>query len=396
MKANEARRNSAAIETPDQAGALEAVGALMSERRRYEGWISALNARRAATPAHVFERVHLDYTNRLNVVIDQLTSHADALRRAMDALAARLTDLGAEQQRAEDERAEAELRAHVGELSSEDWDRTAATSDAAIAQLATRRSEAELELSRIRELLESTARPVAPVPNTAPPSVEPVPPARASIQLGRVSQAIATETGGEPPPSPRASAGARVVAPAADTPADDTIPQELPAAVIAAEQQLLDIEERTPAPASTTAPEPVAPPSAAAPVTSAPTAAPAPRKSNGFDELAFLSSVVDTPAGTYDAGPTDMPDEKARRDTFAMRSQEDSITNLGARATPLDLASIEREDAPPATSGGRPTSAISRDTSGEGVKSLKCGECGALNYPTEWYCERCGAELASL
>ena len=24
------------------------------------------------------------------------------------------------------------------------------------------------------------------------------------------------------------------------------------------------------------------------------------------------------------------------------------------------------------------------------------GECGALNLPTEWYCERCGAELASL
>jgi hypothetical protein len=29
-------------------------------------------------------------------------------------------------------------------------------------------------------------------------------------------------------------------------------------------------------------------------------------------------------------------------------------------------------------------------------KTVKCGECGALNLPTEWYCERCGAELASL
>jgi hypothetical protein len=29
-------------------------------------------------------------------------------------------------------------------------------------------------------------------------------------------------------------------------------------------------------------------------------------------------------------------------------------------------------------------------------KTLKCGECGALNRPTEWYCERCGAELAAL
>ena len=31
----------------------------------------------------------------------------------------------------------------------------------------------------------------------------------------------------------------------------------------------------------------------------------------------------------------------------------------------------------------------------EVVKSLKCSECGTLNYPTEWYCERCGGELAA-
>jgi hypothetical protein len=383
MKANETRRNSAAMESPDPAGALEAVGALMAERRRFEGWIDTLNARRTTTAAHVFERVHLDYTNRLNAVIEQLTSHADALRRAVDALTARLTDLTAEQQRAEDERAEAELRAHVGELSSADWERTAAASDAEIAQFVTRRTDAELELSRIRELLESTARPVQPSEPAAvvAPSAAP---ARASVPVARVSQAVPAEVApAEPAPAARASVGARVSVQGTAVEVDDSIPSELPPAVIAAEQQLLDIEERTQATAPVEAPEPVLP------------SAPAPRKSNGFDELAFLSSVVDTPAGTFDAAPTDMPDEKARRDTFAMRSQEDSITNLGARSTPLDLASIDRDGAPP-TSGGRPTSAISRDTSGEGVKSLKCGECGALNYPTEWYCERCGAELASL
>ena len=30
------------------------------------------------------------------------------------------------------------------------------------------------------------------------------------------------------------------------------------------------------------------------------------------------------------------------------------------------------------------------------AKTLKCGECSTMNLPTEWYCERCGAELASL
>ena len=382
MKANETRRTSAAMETPDPAGALEAVGALMAERRRFEAWIAALDARRAATPDHVFERVHLDYTNRLNAVIDQLTSHADALRRATDTLANRLTELGVDQQRAEDERAEAELRAHVGELSSADWERTASTSDAAIAQLVARRAETELELSRIRELLQSTARPAQPAV-TAPQTVEDTPAPRASVPIGRVSQAVPAEGSSgaaDPAPAPRNSVGARASVQGGAVASDDAIPAELPPAVIAAEQQLLDIEER---------------PAAAVP--GSPKAPTSPRKSNGFDELAFLSSVVDTPAGTFEAAPADLPDEKSRRDTFAQRSQEESITNLEQRGTPLDVASIEREGAPPASSaGGRISSSISRETIGEGVKSLKCGECGALNYPTEWYCERCGAELASL
>ncbi|MDB4917597.1 MAG: hypothetical protein JWM95_5241, partial [Gemmatimonadetes bacterium] len=81
----------------------------------------------------------------------------------------------------------------------------------------------------------------------------------------------------------------------------------------------------------------------------------------------------------FDASPEDRPDEKTRRDTFARRSVDDSITNLTEQAPPLS-------DVAP----------MGRASSAEGIKSLKCGECGAMNYPTEWYCERCGAELASL
>jgi hypothetical protein len=29
-------------------------------------------------------------------------------------------------------------------------------------------------------------------------------------------------------------------------------------------------------------------------------------------------------------------------------------------------------------------------------KTLKCTDCGSMNFPTEWYCERCGAELSAL
>ena len=340
MKKDDARRDAAAAgeSLPREGAALVAVSALMEERRRYDGWITALEARRAATADHVFERVHLDYTTRLEAVIVQLMSHTDDLRREMNSLTSRLGALSAEQQRAEDERAEAELRAHVGELSAEDWERSAAASDATLAELAARRGEVEQELARTRELLDSTARPAA-------------------------STAVAS--------APRSS----VQAPAST---DSAPPMELPPAVIAAEQQLLDIEER---PARPSAPDvPPAPP----------------RRSAGFDELAFLSSVVDTPVGAFDPAPADQPDEKARRDTFARRSKEDAIVPLSEGGTPLDSPVIEKEGDPPLASTGSGSFAISRDSLADGVKSLKCGECGAMNYPTEWYCERCGAELASL
>src|SRR5690606_7303513 len=30
------------------------------------------------------------------------------------------------------------------------------------------------------------------------------------------------------------------------------------------------------------------------------------------------------------------------------------------------------------------------------ARTLRCGECGAMNRPLEWYCEKCGAELNSI
>ena len=82
--------------------------------------------------------------------------------------------------------------------------------------------------------------------------------------------------------------------------------------------------------------------------TPAPAAAPAPQ-----DELAFLRSVtLDAPANT-----------------------RSTPSGSSTAVSPLD-----RED--------RPSTSV--------AKTLKCGECGSLNRPTEWYCERCGAELAAL
>ena len=69
--------------------------------------------------------------------------------------------------------------------------------------------------------------------------------------------------------------------------------------------------------------------------------------------------------------------------------------------TPAPTASGRRSN-PGSGSGGRSgDAAVAQTGSGKGgatgvAKTLKCGECGTLNRPTEWYCERCGAELAGI
>src|SRR6267378_2018615 len=49
-----------------------------------------------------------------------------------------------------------------------------------------------------------------------------------------------------------------------------------------------------------------------------------------------------------------------------------------------------------ATPPSVPKSGGAGDPRTEQHKTLKCPECGAANYPTEWYCERCGGELATM
>jgi hypothetical protein len=56
---------------------------------------------------------------------------------------------------------------------------------------------------------------------------------------------------------------------------------------------------------------------------------------------------------------------------------------------------------PPAASGSNPVQPAAvpdylKDVPTEATKSLKCQECGTMNNPTEWYCERCGGELAAM
>jgi TolA-binding protein len=61
----------------------------------------------------------------------------------------------------------------------------------------------------------------------------------------------------------------------------------------------------------------------------------------------------------------------------------------GAPGTPPSTAAVATPPSVPKTGG-------TQDPRSEQHKTLKCPECGAANYPTEWYCERCGGELATM
>jgi hypothetical protein len=332
----------------------------MEERRRYEQWLAALNARRAETPKHVFSRVHADYTARLEAVIGRLTGQVEGLRTELTTLATRIATLEEQQHRARDERAEAELRAHVGEMTSDEWERAAEKADVAIAALARQHAEAQEALARTREFLADAERPATPSAPAASVAARPSTDVPLQPPRGTTNVPIQLAPNGQGSPS-----------------------------------RLRPLPGRE---------EPPPVPDAAVP------------KGGGFDELAFLSSVVDPGAATTPrepaAGsappaapkpqptaarvePVKRPAPPPSRNPFAQRAQDKIINNDGAAGPTIESKKVGgRTGLAANVSGNNPI--VLRDNSNEAAKTLKCGECGAVNYPTEWYCERCGAELASL
>ena len=65
---------------------------------------------------------------------------------------------------------------------------------------------------------------------------------------------------------------------------------------------------------------------------------------------------------------------------------------------PMGSASSAGVKPRPRTPPGGVSAARAKAESGrpDSAKNLKCPECGTANYPTEWYCERCGGELATM
>ena len=144
-----------------------------------------------------------------------------------------------------------------------------------------------------------------------------------------------------------------------------------------------------PAPAAPPAPAPVP---VAAPAPAPPVrplgATPVPPAPEQDDELAFLNSVMDR--------AQDSPAPLTTPPIGASSSQRVEDIPLVTSLEPTDRPEpqLAREGMTLRQAAGTP--AFLKGMPTEQVKTLKCQECGTMNYPTEWYCERCGGELAAM
>ncbi len=299
---------------PDQTAAdssavpLDEIRTLVDERGRYEGWLEALDGRRAVTPAHVLERVRQDYAGRLDRVATQLASHAGPLRVHEASLAER--HHGVEQRLGEerDALAEIELRTLVGEFASDEGEQRRAGTQQAIATLERELGGASAALADVRGLV-ARVTPVASVVT---------------------SPALGGESTGAMPSA-----------------ADEAL---------RAEPVGTEVDPADVAPGAT----PVEPPQTG---------------TREFTAVGFETGAA-FDHGAVDAARVALGD----RETSLTPAFTDAIRS--GTAGGYGLAGGRPQPAEPAASGQE--------------KTLRCQDCGALNYPTEWYCEKCGGELAAL
>jgi hypothetical protein len=348
---------------------LQELPALLAERRKYEKWLITLDARRETTPGHVFERVKADYTGRLERVDEELAVHRQAVNEERSSLHSRRSLLEAEEQLRRDERAELELRQHVGELAGIEADSAFLAVDDALTQLVGEKTGLTARINELDALLELKpfATPVAGAPMESPPLGIPKAPVPAPAPAA-APRAAAPISPPPPPAPPRPStAHAPAAAPSAPAPAMSA--------------------------AKTERAEPIIPSAEPAPPDRGTLRTPGGR----FDEMAFVSGVVgDSTANVPGASAAAQAPPRVVRDVGSANvplrgraSQEQLVESVR-----IDPTRVER----PLAANVPSNTPIVLRTSGqtEQSKTLKCSECGAMNYPTEWYCERCGAELAAL
>jgi hypothetical protein len=323
---------------------------LLEQRARYEEWLLRLDGAGSTAPEAVRRRVRGDYEARLHAVIEQLRTYSAGITESLAGHRGELVALEERQTDAQERLAEAEVRHAVGEYTEQEWQKISSDAADGLAGIAEELETVRAEITRLSEVETLILAPA--------PGAEPAPPPAAPV---------ATKPAVAPPapvvpstPAPAVAAEAPTPAPAAGAPRFVPKPSASPASAPAA---------RAPAAPSTPAP---------APRVSGPIQMPQ------GDELAFLKSVT---------GESEARGAGRRPNENVARQVEPAPGALPE--TPLEPIAPAPTGAPASAAAASAPAASAAATAG-GLKTLKCGECGTLNRPTEWYCERCGAELAAL
>jgi hypothetical protein len=104
-----------------------------------------------------------------------------------------------------------------------------------------------------------------------------------------------------------------------------------------------------------------------------------------------------TAAAPQDRPAAEPPAARAAEPLAASAPQADvPLDSLAAAATAAAGAASKPRSMKSPTGGTQAVRARSEGARPDSMKTLKCPECGTANYPTEWYCERCGGELATM
>jgi hypothetical protein len=209
---------------------------LMSERQKYEKWLRDLEAKKDSTPEKVFERVHQDYSERLEEVLDGLRQHTTALQDHARNLMVRLKELEIAEEELSDEQSENALRAQVGEISSSEWESSKRKADKVLAKFKEDQAQVADDLNQLREILADAAGQPADTPPTGVP--------RKSTDFDELE--FLKSVVGQPTPQSSSSAGMRRStrgAPPAEKPAPRPISSRPQAAEIQPTEKATPAEE---------------------------------------------------------------------------------------------------------------------------------------------------------
>ncbi len=376
---------------------IDEVRSLVAERQRYDDWLTALDARRAETPSRVFDRVHGDYVARRDAVMTQLREHVGALSTHGHELDIRLSTLEAELATLEDERVEAMLRTAVGEYDDNRWETVRQDVEAKIASLGEQRGGLLTEIDEIRTLLASASSepPVAaldvPVADVVEDVVEQV---VDDVEVELTVETLLDDAVEMDTVRPLFATGdlAAIEPPVASTIADAGEPfADVDITFGARPDVMSDVRLVTELPDLVPTSEPAVD-----------------QGSTEFDDaLAMFADSPGTPDPTFTRSLEGIEVELDVHGASSMKAPSSpkgtTATATEAYAAPVDandtfddLAFLRSViDPTPASSSPSVSSVPNAASANEPLKTLRCTECGTMNLPTEWYCERCGGELAA-